>query len=356
MLTEDFNYSLPPELIAQTPTPHRDQSRLLVVNRATEELSHRQFPDLKEYIKPGDVLVLNNSRVIPARLRASNARTSGQFEILLVEQVGINDWWAMMRPGKRAPVGTEIHILDLQKQVSGISANVSEVNAEGHRRLQFSGVDNVLNHLDALGELPLPPYIERPAPKPEDLQRYQTVYAQTAGSVAAPTAGLHFTQELLSQLQERGVKICYVTLHVGLGTFAPVKAEDISGHIMHSERFELSEETAREIRAAKEEKRRVIAVGTTSVRVLESVARMNSGVVVPGSGKTDIFLFPPATFHIVDALVTNFHLPCSTLLMLVSAFASPGELQGRELVLQTYEEAIRQRYRFFSYGDAMFVH
>ncbi|MBA4148214.1 MAG: tRNA preQ1(34) S-adenosylmethionine ribosyltransferase-isomerase QueA [Verrucomicrobia bacterium] len=355
MRTVDFDYSLPPELIAQAPVQQRDQSRLLILDRASGALSHKQFPQLLDYLRAGDVLVLNNSKVIPARLRARNPKTGGQFEILLIEENGTNDWWAMMRPGKRARIGMEIQILDAHKEPSGISVVVQEVNSEGHRRLQFKGTDDILNHLDALGELPLPPYIERDKPQAEDLQRYQTVYAQAAGSVAAPTAGLHFTPELLKQISEHGVKVCYVTLHVGLGTFAPVKAENLSEHIMHTERFEVNEETAQEINLAKKENRRVIAVGTTSVRVLESVAENHSGKMAGGSGRTNIFIFPPHEFKIVDALVTNFHLPCSTLLMLVSAFAAPTESRGREMVLSAYAEAIRERYRFFSYGDAMFI-
>ncbi|MFN7140675.1 MAG: tRNA preQ1(34) S-adenosylmethionine ribosyltransferase-isomerase QueA, partial [Limisphaerales bacterium] len=353
--TADFDYSLPQELIAQTPAQRRDQSRLLVLNRENRQISHQQFPDLLKHLRPGDVLVLNNSRVIPARLRGKNPRTGGQFEILLIEENGTNDWWAMMRPGKRARIGTEIMVLDAQKSDTAILATVREVNAEGHRRLEFSGTQNILNELDSLGEIPLPPYITREKPKAEDLQRYQTVYAQNAGSVAAPTAGLHFTPELLDAITRHGVRICYVTLHVGLGTFAPVKAENISEHTMHTERFLVSEETANEINAAKAEGRRVIAVGTTSVRVLESVARNHSGKMVSGSGKTNIFIFPPYRFSIVEGLITNFHLPCSTLLMLVSAFADPDRLDGRELIMTAYNEAIRERYRFFSYGDAMLI-
>ena len=221
--------------------------------------------------------------------------------------------------------------------------------------MQFSGTSDIHKTLEALGEIPLPPYIERQEQKAEDLERYQTVYAQAAGSVAAPTAGLHFTPGLLKEITERGVTICHVTLHVGLGTFSPVKADHLTEHAMHTERFEVSEDTARAINIAKSEGRRVIAVGTTSVRVLESVAREHSGEMTAGSGRTNIFIYPPYDFRIVDALVTNFHLPCSTLLMLVSAFASPGKLDGRETMLSAYAEAIRERYRFFSYGDAMFI-
>ena len=326
-----------------------------------------------DYFRAGDVLVLNNSRVIPARLRGTNAQTGGAFEILLLEENSPNDWWAMMKPGKRAKVGTQITI-------GNITATVTATNDEGHRRLHFSGTENILNELDSLGELPLPPYIERDQNNlpPSDKERYQTVFAKPAGSVAAPTAGLHFTEKLLAEIRERGVEICFVTLHVGLGTFAPVKAETLAEHIMHEERYEVSEATAKAVNTAKSEGRRVIAVGTTSVRVLESAAQTSVGragsplpadttiatasahgvrrpTILSGTGRTKIFIHPPRTFKIVDALLTNFHLPCSTLLMLVSAFSSPGELRGRETILSAYAEAVRERYRFFSYGDAMLL-
>jgi S-adenosylmethionine:tRNA ribosyltransferase-isomerase len=349
--TANFHFELPNELIAQKPAALRDQSRLCVLDRPTGEVTHRQFPDLLEYLKAGDVLVLNDSRVIPARLRAFNPQTGGHFEVLLFEETEINNWWAMMKPGKRARVGTKIQFVDLQKQNSAIEAHVEEVNSEGHRRLRFHNTQNILNDLDHLGEVPVPPYIERTVPQLEDRERYQTVYAQDAGSVAAPTAGLHFTNALLDQIRARGVKVCFVTLHVGLGTFLPVKADNLNEHVMHEERFSVSADTVEAINASD----RVIAVGTTTMRVLESVAQQNNGRLVAGRGKTKIFIYPPFDFKVVDALVTNFHLPCSTLLMLVSAFAAPGEMRGRELMLRTYEEAIRQRYRFFSYGDAMFI-
>ena len=334
----------------------RDGSRLLVLQRKDGKIKHRQFPSLLEFLKPGDVLVLNNSRVIPARLHGANEKTGGKFEILLLEENAPNDWWAMMRPGKRAKMGTQIR---LQKKNGGptkIIATVTAVNAEGHRRLQFSGADNLFQELEKLGEMPLPPYIERTTEKPEDKERYQTVFAQTAGSVAAPTAGLHFTPELLNKIRARGVKICFVTLHVGAGTFLPVKVENIAEHKMHAEYFEIGEETVSAVNAAKKSGRRVIAVGTTATRTLESVARLNAGRLNVYKGKTDIFIFPPAKFQVVDMLLTNFHLPESTLLMLVSAFAAPGEKTvGRELILKIYAEAIRERYRFFSYGDAMLI-
>jgi S-adenosylmethionine:tRNA ribosyltransferase-isomerase len=355
MRNADFDFVLPPELIAQRPAPNRDQSRLLVLHRADGRVEHRQFRDLLEYLRAGDVLVLNNSRVIPARLRGVNAKSSGQFEMLLLEENAPNDWWAMLRPGKNARLGTQIILRDAGGQPTEISATVTDVNAEGHRRLRFSGTPDIRCELDWLGEIPLPPYIERTQPMPEDKERYQTVFAQPAGSVAAPTAGLHFTEELLEKIQASGVHICHVTLHVGPGTFQPVKAATLAAHKMHAERFEIGEATVQAVNEARVSGRRVIAVGTTTVRVLESVAARNAGKLNVYSGKTDIFIFPPHPFQIVDTLLTNFHLPCSTLLMLVSAFAAPAETRGREMVLSAYAEAIRERYRFFSYGDAMLI-
>ncbi len=354
--TADFHFDLPPELIAQTPMPERDQSRLLVLHRAEKRIEHRQFSDILQFFRAGDVLVLNNSRVIPARLRGANAKTGGHFEILLLEENSPNHWWAMLRPGKRAPIGAQIKLLDRAGQPTDIRATVIGVNDEGHRQLEFSGTKNIFNELDLLGEIPLPPYIERHGEFSADNERYQTVFAQPAGSVAAPTAGLHFTPELLEKIRALGVTICFVTLHVGAGTFLPVKVENIGEHKMHAERFEVGEETVLAVNAAKNSGHRIIAVGTTATRTLETVARKNGGKLNVHAGKTDIFLFPPAPFQIVDALLTNFHLPESTLLMLVSAFAAPGEpTGGRKLVLAAYAEAIRERYRFFSYGDAMLI-
>ncbi len=348
MQTSDFDYSLPRELIAQSPAAQRDDSRLLVLNRSSETVSHRCFRDLPDCLNCGDVLVLNNSRVIPARLRGRNMKTGGRFEVLLVEELAVLDWWAMVRPGKRARVGTAIQILDRSQNPTDLTARVIEINEEGHRRLKFSGTADFIRELERFGEVPLPPYIERPCPLASDQDRYQTVYAQQAGSVAAPTAGLHFTAELLANIRARGVKVCFVTLHVGLGTFSPIKTERLSDHIMHYERFEIPAETAEAVREAKSSGRRVVAVGTTTVRVLESAGCSKSG-------RTNIFIHPPFQFKIVDALVTNFHLPRSTLLMLVSAFAAPGETRGREMILRAYAEAVERRYRFFSYGDAMLV-
>jgi S-adenosylmethionine:tRNA ribosyltransferase-isomerase len=262
----------------------------------------------------------------------------------------------MLRPGKSARVGTQI-VFQGNRQTTRIRATVVEVNDEGHRRLQFSGTPDIRRELDWLGEVPLPPYITRANPDEmgEDKERYQTIYAGTDGSVAAPTAGLHFTGKLLDEIRARGVTICFVTLHVGPGTFAPVKTETLAAHKMHEERFELGEETVQAVNEAKSTGRRVIAIGTTTVRVLESIAARNNGKLNVYKGRTHIFIYPPFQFQIVDALLTNFHLPCSTLLMLVSAFATPGETRGREMVLSGYAEAIRKRYRFFSYGDAMLI-
>jgi len=353
MRTADFDFELPQELIAQTPLTRRDESRLLVIERKSERWAHRRFRDLIAYLRPGDVLVLNNSRVIPARLRGQNAESVGRFEVLLLEENAVNDWWVLLRPGKRARRGTRIGFLDLKGAKTDVTAVVLEHNDEGHRRLRFEGTSNILNELESMGEVPLPPYINRSgiAEMERDRERYQTVFAKDAGSVAAPTAGLHFTQAFLDDIRACGVNICFLTLHVGLGTFAPVKAETVSEHVMHEERYEIPAATAAEVNRAKEEGRRVIAVGTTTLRVLESA----QGQLTIGRGQTRIFIYPPYRFKIVSGLLTNFHLPRSTLLMLVSAFAAPGDLRGRDLVLSAYSEAIRERYRFFSYGDAMLI-
>lgn len=302
------------------------------------------------------MLVLNNSRVIPARLHGTNPQTGGKFEILLLEDNAVNDWWAMMRPGKRAKVGTKIQLLDKSCHATPLMVEVMAINEDGHRRLKFSGTGNLCDDLESLGEMPLPPYIERLAEQAGDKERYQTVFAKPAGSVAAPTAGLHFTEALLEKIRAKGVKICFITLHVGAGTFLPVKTENVAAHKMHAERFEIGEDTVAAVNEAKRSGNRVIAVGTTATRALETVGGQNAGRLNVYAGKTDIFIYPPATFQIVDALLTNFHLPESTLLMLVSAFAAPGEKdRGRDLVLAAYAEAIRERYRFFSYGDAMLI-
>jgi S-adenosylmethionine:tRNA ribosyltransferase-isomerase len=347
----DFDFELPEALIAQTPAVERHQSRLLVLHRASSAIEHCSFVDILTILQPGDLLVLNDSRVLKARLRARHAQTGRPFEVLLVAENDTNDWWAMMKPGKRAPVGT---ILSFEKDAE-LSATVTDIDSDGHRRLLFPGSSNIRSLLDRIGEVPLPPYIQHAGTSQFDAERYQTVYAQQDGSVAAPTAGLHFTEPLLQQLRARGIEIRTVTLHVGPGTFAPIKVEEVEEHVMHEEQFQVSADTATAVNRAREEGRRVVAVGTTSVRVLETVARRNEGAIVPGAGRAGIFVYPPARFQIVDALLTNFHLPRSTLLMLVSAFAAPGATTGRGLILRAYREAIAQGYRFFSYGDAMFI-
>ena len=358
MRTCDFDYVLPPELIAQEPSARRDASRLLCLRREDGRLEHRQFGDLVGLLPPRALLVVNQSKVIPARIWAVNAQTGGRFEILLLESVATNNWWAMVRPGKRAPVGRVLAILHPGAGDTGIRATVMEVHPDGHRRLEFAGVADLMDVLHDLGQMPLPFYIHR---KPfvassADQERYQTVYAKDPGSVAAPTAGLHFTAGLLQALRESGREIASVTLHVGAGTFAPVKVDDVSQHVMHSETYEIGTEAADAVRRARQSDRPVIAVGTTSLRVLESAPRDGDGSPVATRGRTRLFVHPPWTFHVVNGLVTNFHLPRSTLLMLASAFASPGGLDGRGMILGAYAEAVRERYRFFSYGDAMFIH
>ena len=352
--TADFDFELPPELIAKHPATARDQSRLFVISRETGEIKHRQFRDLLDCLREGDVLVLNDSKVLPARLRGEKSDSGGEVELLLAEENAPNDWWVLLKPGKRVRAGTEITLRDHAGRATNVRATVLDKNAEGHCRVRFAGVDDITFALDSLGEMPLPPYLGRAAAS-SDSERYQTVFAQSAGSMAAPTAGLHFTPQLLDEIRARGVHVCFVTLHVGLGTFAPVKAETLAEHVMHEERYELSAETADAINAAKNAGRRVVAVGTTSVRVLESIAAKYGGKIVSERGRTRIFIHPPYHFKIVHALVTNFHLPQSTLLMLVSAFAAPSELCGREMVRTAYAEAIRERYRFYSYGDAMLL-
>ena len=383
MRTSDFHYDLPPGLVAQHPATRRDASRLLVLRRTDGGLEHRRFGELPEYLSSGDVLVLNNSRVIPARLRGVKPASGGEVEVLLVEENGPNDWWTMLRPGKRVRPGTRIRFLAgrgchrpqttdhgtgaADALESGLTAVVQAKSETGLYRLRFEGSAEVGEVLDRFGEVPLPPYLGRDSPPPvEDRERYQTVFAGAPGSVAAPTAGLHFTAAVLDRIRGLGVEVCFVTLHVGPGTFAPVKAHRIEDHVMHAEAYELPAVTLAAVRRAKAEGRRVIAVGTTSVRVLETVAGQG-GLAASGGGqgsprdaggwrgRTRLFVRPPAQVRVVDALLTNFHLPESTLLMLVCAFAAPGALSGRDLVLRAYAEAIRERYRFFSYGDAMLI-
>lgn len=354
MRTADFDYDLPEELIAQRALEARDQSRLLVLDRSNQRTAHQKFKDFADYLHDTDLLVLNNSKVIRARLRGVNARSGGKFELLLIQEVSTNNWWTMVKPGKRARGGTRIVLNDCAGIPTPITAHVLEINEEGHRHVYFEGTTDIFAELSQLGEIPLPPYIDRHADE-SDADRYQTVFAQSPGSVAAPTAGLHFTHETLAALNSRGIQTCEVTLHVGLGTFAPVKADSLEGHVMHEERYRIPEETACLINSARQEGRRIVAIGTTTLRTLESAADATSGTLQTGSGRTRLFVRPPHRFRIVDVLLTNFHLPRSTLLMLVSAFASPEENHGRELILSAYAEAVRERYRFFSYGDAMLI-
>lgn len=340
MRLSDFDFHLPDELIAQKPLEPRDSSRLLVLFRKTGAIRHRGFRDMADYLNPGDVLILNDTRVIPARLIGAKAATGGQVELLLLKRLSIDRWETLVRPGRRVHEGTEIVF------GNGELAAVGEESTEAGGRVVRFRFDGVFEEvLDRLGKMPLPPYITVPLDDPE---RYQTVYSRVRGSAAAPTAGLHFTTDFLEGLHTRGIKVAYITLHVGLGTFRPVQTEDIREHQMHSEYFEISEEAARTVCTARREGRRVVAVGTTCVRTLESVADPE-GLIGSGSGWTDIFIYPGYRFKAVDAMVTNFHLPKSSLVMLVSAFA------GREKVLAAYREAVEERYRFFSFGDAMLV-
>ncbi len=355
--TRDLNFAIPSELIAQAPTIERGQSRLMVLTRSSGHLRHCRFMDLANFLREGDMLVLNNSRVLRARLRGMKDPGGSEVEMLLFEETKTNEWWALLRPGKRVRGGTHLSVRDVTGRRTGIAANVLQKNSDGHYLLQFSGTRDIREELDLLGEIPLPPYItRRPQVEPmNDYERYQTVYAQTPGSVAAPTAGLHFTEEIFSRIRARGVQIQQVTLHIGLGTFTPVKAELIEHHIMHKEEFGLGAQAAQAINGTRRSGGRIVAVGTTTARVLEAVAAANNGQIHAMSGPTRIFIYPPYRFQIVDALVTNFHLPRSTLLMLVSAFAAPNETTGRDTILSAYAEAIRERYRFFSYGDAMLI-
>ena len=351
MKTSDFYFDLPEELIAQVPLQNRTDSRLLVLNRKTGDIQHSYFRDLMQFLRPGDRLVLNDTKVLPARLIGHRTDSGTQVEILLLKRLSSEDmhnhdveegciWEALAGPGKRARVGHQLSFGD-----GRLKATIVKVLPDGNRlvRFEFDGVFEEI--LDQLGQMPLPPYIHE---KLEDRDRYQTVYAREEGSAAAPTAGLHFTQELLAKLQENGVDISYVTLHVGLGTFRPVKVDKIEEHVMHREIYHIDEETAQAINETKKRGGRIIAVGTTSCRTLESAA-VAPGVVQSGSSETGIFIYPGYKFKILDALITNFHLPESTLIMLVSALA------GREAVITAYNEAVKERYRFFSFGDAMFI-
>ena len=340
MKTSDFNYDLPPELIAQTPLERRDGSRLLVLDRETGAMEHRHFYDLPEYLHPGDCLVLNDSRVLPARLLGHRVPSGGAVEVLLLQDKGDGVWECLTRPGKKTQPGTELSFGDGE-----LTATVVGALDGGNKLVQFHYEGIFLEVLERLGKMPLPPYIKEEL---EDGERYQTVYSRVNGSAAAPTAGLHFTRVMLDSIAAMGVNIAYVTLHVGLGTFRPVKADEITEHHMHSEFCMISAETAELLNRTRAAGGRIICVGTTSCRTLESFAN-DDGTFEEKSGWTDIFIYPGYRFKAMDALITNFHLPESTLIMLVSAFA------GREHVLKAYEEAVRERYRFFSFGDCMLI-
>ena len=340
MKTSDFDYVLPPELIAQTPAEKRDSSRLLCLDKETGAYSHHHFYDLPDFLRPGDCLILNDSRVLPARLLGQRLPGGGACEVLLLIDKGDNVWECIVRPGKHLRTGARLRFGDGE-----LTAEVAEVLPDGNRLVRFFYDGIFLEVLERLGKMPLPPYIKEEL---KDRERYQTVYSRVNGSAAAPTAGLHFTPELLETIRSKGVKLGWVTLHVGLGTFRPVKEEDVEAHEMHSEYCTVPEETANLINETKANGGRVICVGTTSCRTIESWAG-EDGTMKPAAGWTSIYIYPGYRFKVMDALITNSHLPQSTLLMLVSAFA------GREKVLRAYEEAVRERYRFFSFGDAMFI-
>lgn len=340
MRTADFYYDLPEELIAQDPLLDRSSSRLMHLDKKTGEIQHTDFKHIVNYLNPGDCLVINDTRVIPARLYGSKVGTDAGIEILLLKRKENNIWETLVKPGKKAKPGTKISFGD-----GLLIGEVLDIVEEGNRLIQFT-YDGIFEEiLDQLGEMPLPPYITH---KLQDKERYQTVYAKNEGSAAAPTAGLHFTKELLQQIQDMGVKIAHVTLHVGLGTFRPVKVDDVEKHHMHSEFYVVEEDQAKLINDTKKNGGRVISVGTTSCRTLESATDEN-GILQAKSGWTEIFIYPGYRFKMIDALITNFHLPESTLLMLVSALA------GKEHIMKAYEEAVRERYRFFSFGDAMMI-
>ena len=339
MRTEEFDYYLPEELIAQTPLEKRDASRLLVLDKETGEIEHKHFSDIVDYLNEGDVLVLNDTKVMPARLFGTKIDTNAVIEILMLKEEQSDIWTCLARPAKRVKKGTIIKFSDK------LTAKCLEIGEDGIRKLQFSYKGIFYEILDELGEMPLPPYIHE---KLKEKDRYQTVYAKNIGSAAAPTAGLHFTKELLEKIQEKGVLIEYITLHVGLGTFRPVNVDNIENHKMHSEYYEMSEETARVLNEAKSKQKRIISVGTTSTRTLESIVNLY-GEFKACHGWTDIFIYPGYEFKAIDSLITNFHLPKSTLIMLVSALA------GREKILVAYSEAVNKKYRFFSFGDSMLI-
>ncbi|HCS93199.1 MAG: tRNA preQ1(34) S-adenosylmethionine ribosyltransferase-isomerase QueA [Bavariicoccus seileri] len=341
LTVNDFDFNLPENLIAQVPLKDRSASRLLHLNVTDHTMTDESFKDIVSILKSGDVLVMNNTKVLPARLFGTKEDTGGHLEVLLLHQENDDVWETLVKPAKRAKVGTVISFGDGQ-----LTGEVIEVLEHGGRRVKFSYQGVFLEILDQLGEMPLPPYIKE---KLRDKNRYQTVYAKEEGSAAAPTAGLHFTTEILEALKAKGVKLCYVTLHVGLGTFRPVSAVNISDHHMHSEYYHIDQQTCDVINSARSENRRIVAVGTTSIRTLESVTKDRTTPLEPMSGWTSIFISPGFQFKAVDAFITNFHLPKSTLVMLVAAYA------GRSFILEAYDHAIKEKYRFFSFGDAMFL-
>lgn len=341
MKKSDFYYNLPESLIAQTPVTPRDHSRLMLVNKETGAISHRHFYNLCDILQKGDLLVMNDSRVLPARLYGEKVDNGTFIEFLLLKQKGNKCWEIICRPGKKAKVGTRFSFGG-----GKLLAEVIEVKPDGNRIVQFQCDDNFYTVLDEIGQMPLPPYIKK---KLEDKERYQTVYSRELGSAAAPTAGLHFTKEMLQALQEKGINTAFVTLHVGLGTFRPVKEDDVLQHKMHSEHYHLPQETVDKILQTKQNGGRVIAVGTTSCRTLEAVATMHNGILESADGYTDIFIYPGYSFKVLDGLITNFHLPESTLIMLVSA------LLGYKKTMHAYEVAVQEQYRFFSFGDAMCI-
>lgn len=339
MKTNDFDYYLPEELIAQTPLTKRDSSRLLVLDKETGEIEHKHFTDIIDYLHAGDVLVLNDTKVMPARLYGTKVDTNAAIEVLMLKENESDIWTCLTRPAKRIKVGTIIKFSDK------LSAECIGIGDDGIRNLKFIYNGIFYEILDELGEMPLPPYIHE---KLKDKERYQTIYAKNIGSAAAPTAGLHFTEELLEKIKQKGVLVEYITLHVGLGTFRPVNVEDVTKHKMHSEYYEMNKNTARILNQAKKENRRIISVGTTSTRTLETIINLY-GEFRECHGWTDIFIYPGYTFKGITSLITNFHLPKSTLLMLVSALA------GKDKIMNAYNEAVKEKYRFFSFGDAMFI-
>lgn len=340
MKTSDFYYDLPEELIAQTPLEPRDSSRLMVLSRQTGEIAHKHFYDIIDFLNKGDLLVINNSRVLPARLYGKRVDTDANIELLLLEQKENNCWETLVKPGKKAREGATILFGD-----GKLSGTITKVLEDGNRIIEFKCNDNIYAVLDEIGQMPLPPYITE---KLKDKERYQTVYSKDTGSAAAPTAGLHFTNELLQKIKNKGVDIAEVTLHVGLGTFRPVKVDDVTNHKMHSEHYMMCEETARKINHTKKHGGKVYAVGTTSCRTLESIATFE-GEIKACHGDTDIFIYPGYEFKVIDGLITNFHLPESTLIMLVSAFC------GYDNTINAYKTAVIEKYRFFSFGDAMLI-